>query len=111
MCPGGGDFLSRPQRAPKAYVSSASFHDWNDETCVRILRSCREAHGEGGRVLVLDTIIPRATHGGKVLDVMMLASLPGREPAGGLQALRSGGAEALRAAPAQRLSITEAVAA
>jgi len=34
-----------------------------------------------GRVLVVDTVIPlgNAPHGGKVLDVMMMASLPGRE--------------------------------
>jgi hypothetical protein len=51
------------------------------EVCVSILRNCRNAMAQGGRVLVIDTVIPpgNAPHGGKVLDVMMMASLPGRE--------------------------------
>lgn len=76
-----GDFFQSVPKGADAYVLKRILHDWNDETCVSLLRHCREAMAEGGRVLVIDTVIPpgNAPHGGKVLDVMMMASLPGRE--------------------------------
>ncbi|MDC3954727.1 methyltransferase [Polyangium jinanense] len=56
-------------------------HDWTDETSINILRICRGALAEGGRVLIIDAVIPRGNtpHPGKELDVLMMASLPGRE--------------------------------
>ncbi|RKG55459.1 SAM-dependent methyltransferase [Corallococcus sp. AB011P] len=76
-----GDFFQTVPSGADAYVLKRILHDWSDEVCVDILRHCRRAMAEGGRVLVVDTVIPpgSAPHGGKVLDVMMLASLPGRE--------------------------------
>ncbi|WNG29902.1 SAM-dependent methyltransferase [Cystobacter fuscus] len=76
-----GDFFESVPSGADAYLLKRILHDWSDEVCVRILRNCREAMAENGRVLVVDTVIPpgNAPHGGKVLDVMMMASLPGRE--------------------------------
>lgn len=76
-----GDFFKAVPPGGDAYVLKRILHDWSDDVCVTILRNCREAMAPGGRVLVIDTVIPRgnAPHGGKVLDVMMMASLPGRE--------------------------------
>lgn len=56
-------------------------HDWSDDDAISILRVCRRALAEGGRVLVIDAVIPRGNdpHPGKELDVLMMASLPGRE--------------------------------
>ncbi|MFI8084986.1 methyltransferase [Kitasatospora sp. NPDC086009] len=56
-------------------------HDWDDETCVTLLTSCRRSLHPGGRVLVLDAVVPRgnAPHQSKTLDLMMMASLTGRE--------------------------------
>lgn len=56
-------------------------HDWKDETAIDILRVCRRALRAGGRVLVIDAVIPPGNepHPGKELDVLMMASLPGRE--------------------------------
>ncbi|HVG57641.1 MAG TPA: methyltransferase [Hyalangium sp.] len=76
-----GDFLQAVPSGAGVYVLKRILHDWSDEVCVSILRNCRSAMAEGGRVLVIDTVIPpgNAPHGGKVLDVMMMASLQGRE--------------------------------
>ncbi|MDY7230350.1 methyltransferase [Hyalangium rubrum] len=76
-----GDFFQEVPAGADVYVLKRILHDWSDEVCVGILRNCRSAMAPGGRVLVVDTVIPpgNAPHGGKVLDVMMLASLPGRE--------------------------------
>lgn len=76
-----GDFFTSVPPGGDAYVLKRILHDWSDDVCVTILRNCREAMAPGGRVLVVDTVIPRGNepHGGKILDVMMMASLPGRE--------------------------------
>ncbi|APR85603.1 O-methyltransferase, family 2 [Minicystis rosea] len=75
-----GDFF---QTAPSGdcLILKRILHDWTDETAISILRVCRRALADGGRVLVVDAVIPRdnAPHPGKELDVLMLASLPGRE--------------------------------
>ncbi len=76
-----GDLFKSMPSGADAYVLKRILHDWSDEVCVRILRNCREAMAEHGRVLVVDTVIPpgNTPHGGKVLDLLMMASLPGRE--------------------------------
>lgn len=75
-----GDFF---QSAPggDCLILKRILHDWTDESAIAILRVCRRALAEGGRVLVIDAVIPRgnAPHPGKELDVLMMASLPGRE--------------------------------
>jgi hypothetical protein len=76
-----GDFFESVPAGADAYVLKRIIHDWDDETCVRILRNIREAMAPAGRVLVADTVIPLGNepHGGKVLDMLMMASLEGRE--------------------------------
>ncbi|MFJ8043323.1 methyltransferase [Kitasatospora sp. NPDC096147] len=56
-------------------------HDWDDAQCVALLGHCRRALRPGGRVLVLDAVVPEgnAPHQSKALDLMMMASLTGRE--------------------------------
>jgi SAM-dependent methyltransferase len=63
------------------YLLKHIIHDWNDEQCQRILRNCREAMTPGGRILVLDTVIPprNAPHMGKLFDIMVMSILPGQE--------------------------------
>lgn len=56
-------------------------HNWDDEDSTRILANCRRALAPGGRVLVVDAIVPEgnAAHQSKGMDLMMLAALTGRE--------------------------------
>ncbi|OOC58795.1 methyltransferase [Paenibacillus ihbetae] len=62
------------ESVPKAdiYVLKYIMHDWHDEEAVRILRCCREAMAPGGRVLVMDPVIPpgNTPHTGKILDLI-----------------------------------------
>lgn len=76
-----GDFFKAVPEGGDAYVLKRIIHDWTDETCVEILRNIRAAMAPGGRVLIADTVIPHGNgrHGGKVLDMLMMASLEGRE--------------------------------
>lgn len=34
-------------------------HDWPDEQASTILRNCRESMLPGGRILIMDTVIPQ----------------------------------------------------
>jgi hypothetical protein len=63
------------------FVLKQILHDWNDEQCVTILRNCVRAMCPRGRVVVLEALIPedgRASPGA-LMDMNMLALLPGRE--------------------------------
>ncbi len=75
----GSFFESVP--AADAYIMKYILHDWTDDECVRILSRCRAAMAKGGRVLVVDCVIPPGNdpHWGKMLDVNMLALTTGRE--------------------------------
>lgn len=63
------------------YSLQRVLHDWDDEACVRILRNCRHAMSPGGRVVVIESVLPPGNqpHRGKISDVVMLGSLTGRE--------------------------------
>ncbi|WP_079195372.1 methyltransferase [Streptomyces acidiscabies] len=56
-------------------------HDWDDDRCATLLRHCRDSLHPGGRVLVLDAVVPpgNAPHQSKTLDIMMMTSFGGRE--------------------------------
>jgi hypothetical protein len=55
-------------------------HDWSDDNAVKILRNCGNAMNPGGRVLLVETVIPPLNEPcfGKWLDLMMLI-VEGRE--------------------------------
>jgi hypothetical protein len=57
-------------------------HDWDDERATQILRNCHRAMRPGGKVLIVDAVIPpgNRAHFGKLLDLEMLVLTPrGRE--------------------------------
>jgi O-methyltransferase domain len=49
-------------------------HDWDDERAAQILLSCHRAMRPGGKVLIVDAVIPpgNGAHFGKLLDLEML---------------------------------------
>jgi hypothetical protein len=69
--PAGGD----------TYLFRRVLHDWNDDDCLRILRNCRQAIEDGGRLLAIDAIVPEG--GGyapeKWNDLHMLMMCDGKE--------------------------------
>jgi hypothetical protein len=75
-----GDFF---ESVPEAdlYLLRYILHDWDDESCIRILRNLRRALRAGGRVLILETVIgdigePPAAPS---MDINMMVVLGGRE--------------------------------
>lgn len=76
-----GDFLGSLPAGADAYLLSRILHDWDDETCVRVLRSCARAMTGSSRLLVVEKVLPDddEPHLGKRLDLIMAALTHGRE--------------------------------
>jgi hypothetical protein len=77
----GGDFFTALPGGGDIYLFKRILHDWDDETCIGLLRRCRAAMPATGRVLVIDAVIPPGNdpHPAKIVDLVMLSILPGRE--------------------------------
>ncbi len=56
-------------------------HDWNDEQATTILRNCHRALPAGGKLLLVESVIPpgNAPFGAKFLDLTMLLIPGGKE--------------------------------
>jgi O-methyltransferase domain len=77
----GGNFFESVPKGADAYVLKRIIHDWNDDTSEGILRRCRDAVVDGGRVIVVDAVVPAGNefHFSKPSDVQMMVLLDGRE--------------------------------
>jgi O-methyltransferase domain len=77
----GGDFFASVPPGADLYILKYVIHDWDDDRAVRILTSCREAMAPGGRVLLVETVIPGSgeSHYAKQQDLEMLVLLGSRE--------------------------------
>jgi len=77
----GGDFFTAVPAGGDAYVLSHIIHDWNVDQCHTILRNCRDAMNPGGRILIVEMVLPPGPepHPGKLLDLIMLTIPGGRE--------------------------------
>jgi hypothetical protein len=52
-----GDFFESVPGAD-VYVLSYILHDWDDESCLRILRAIRNAAAPGARLVIIESVIP-----------------------------------------------------
>ncbi|CAM03302.1 methyltransferase family protein [Saccharopolyspora erythraea NRRL 2338] len=56
-----GDFFDSVPRGGDVYLLSRILHGFDDEACVRILASCREAMGEDATLLIVERVLPEGT--------------------------------------------------
>lgn len=74
-----GDFLAEVPAGADIYVIKSVIHNWNDESALRILRNCRAAAGERGRLLLIERALttddPLET---AIRDLSMLVLLGGQ---------------------------------
>jgi SAM-dependent methyltransferase len=77
----GGDFFQAVPPGGDTYLLQQILHDWNDERAGRILGRCRAALPPGGRLLIVERLIPpgNAPSPAKSVDMQMLVTLGGRE--------------------------------
>jgi len=69
-----GDMFSAVPAGADAYIMKHIIHDWPDEQCINILKSCRKGVNSGGKLLVVDNVIQPGNDfaPGKFLDLQML---------------------------------------
>ncbi|KNB53318.1 methyltransferase [Streptomyces caatingaensis] len=53
-----GDFFRSVPAGADLYVIKSVIHNWDDERAATILRNCREAMPEHGRLIVVDVVLP-----------------------------------------------------
>jgi hypothetical protein len=76
-----GNFFDSVPKKAGAYLLCGVIHDWGDDRAVVILKNCRKAMAQNGRVLILEMIVPKARSGSfsKILDLNMMVMTGGRE--------------------------------
>jgi len=64
-----------------AYIMKYIIHDWMDEPSTQILKACRAAVNPGGKLLVVDMVVPGPgeMHMGKIADLEMMLFPNGKE--------------------------------
>ncbi|MFJ3515898.1 methyltransferase [Streptomyces sp. NPDC090131] len=78
----GGDFFDSVPAGGDAYLLSNVIHDWDDANSLKILANCRAALGEGGRVLLVEAVMPERTEPSptvSLMDLNMLVLCGGRQ--------------------------------
>ena len=96
----GSFFEPLPARGD-AYVLSAVLHDWDDDACRRVLRTCRAAMTPDDRLLVVEAVGADGESVDPRMDLRMLAYTGGRERGVGELALLAAdaGLDLVRAHP------------
>lgn len=111
-----GDFFVSVPKGADAYLLKHILHDWDDVACLRILEAIRGAMAPGGRVLIVEPVIPpgNGPFPGKLLDLNMLVMTEGGRERTGEEygaLLEKGGLRLSRIVPTpSTVSVVEAVA-
>jgi SAM-dependent methyltransferase len=77
-----GDFFDSLPAGADAYLLKNIIHDWDDERASRILRNCHDALPDGGRLLLVELVLPArldalASHRAIVHDDLAMMLGPG----------------------------------
>ena len=77
----GGNFFEWVPVGADVYVLKNVIHDWDDARAQKILRNCRRAIPEGGRLLLIENILTEGNEpsAGKIADMTMLVIMGGAE--------------------------------
>ncbi|MBL8630041.1 MAG: hypothetical protein JNM81_10460 [Rhodospirillaceae bacterium] len=77
----GGSFFETVPQGGDVYVLKRILHDWDDDTAVRILKTCAKAMSSRAKIVVVDAVIKPGNDPdpNKALDMGMMILLKGRE--------------------------------
>ncbi len=77
----GTDMFESVPANGDAYILKSILHDWNDAQVLHLLRNCRRAIRDHGKLVHIGTVLKPSNEPdfGKWLDLTMLVLLPGRE--------------------------------
>jgi hypothetical protein len=73
-----GSFFECVPLGADAYLMRHIIHDWDDDKSITILRNCRRAMGQGGKLLIVEGVVPAGNEPSvsKFFDLAMMV-LPG----------------------------------
>lgn len=77
-----GDFFKAVPEGGDAYILKSIIHDWSDEEALGILRNCRHAIRQDGRLLLVEHVLKTPSNEpdpSGLMDLMMMVLLSGRE--------------------------------
>ncbi|MEV5981151.1 methyltransferase [Streptomyces sp. NPDC052114] len=79
-----GDFFRSVPEGADLYLMKSIVHDWPDDRCVTLLGHCRAALPPGGRVLIVESVLPETADQERagvpyLSDLNMLVNVGGRE--------------------------------
>jgi hypothetical protein len=76
-----GDFFQAVPEGADLHVLKHIVHDWDDERATLLLRNCRRALAPGGRLLLVEMVIPGDNQPGpaQAMDLNMMVITGGRE--------------------------------
>jgi len=76
-----GSFFESVPAGADLYMMSHIIHDWSEEQCLTILGNCRKVMKPGGRLLIIEMVLPAGDipHPGKMTDIVMLTVPGGQE--------------------------------
>lgn len=98
-----------------AIIMKSILHDWNDERCALILLNCHAALKPGGRLIVVDRVVPeklepQAEHLSAVLSYLNMLRGPGgceRTESDFRALMAKGGFSMRRVVPTSQYSVIE----
>jgi hypothetical protein len=69
-----GDFFTAVPSGGDVYILQRIIHDWNDAKALQILKNCRKAMGNSGKLLIVDRIMPgtSAPSPVKIVDITVM---------------------------------------
>lgn len=76
-----GDFFKAIPKGGDIYILKKVIHDWGDDASISILKNCRAAISEHGRLLMIEWVVPSGNEASyaKLIDLLMLVYAGGRE--------------------------------
>jgi SAM-dependent methyltransferase len=76
-----GSFFEAVPEGADLHLLKQILHDWNDEQATLLLRNCHRALAPGGRILVVEMVVPADNQPSpaQAMDLNMLVLLGGRE--------------------------------
>ncbi|MBE9170798.1 hypothetical protein IQ238_25900 [Pleurocapsales cyanobacterium LEGE 06147] len=78
----GGDMFEDVPPA-NVYIMKHIIHDWDDTSCIKLLKNCHARMEGNGRVICVDAVLPPVGNTGstpaKFLDIDMMVFIPGKE--------------------------------
>ena len=75
----GGDFFEEVPGGGEAYILKSILHDWDDDQCVAILKSCRRAMQPDGALIVIENVLGSPNDYPDHMDLTMLVVTGGVE--------------------------------